>query len=89
MTYRTICICAIFAIAAVGVTAQSGPRVEVKLSLGDGKSSYRAGEPIILVMTFKAFSEGYSVRMGQDVNDTIMDEVMITYQWRGRMEKTV
>ena len=67
-----------FALGAMNATAQSAPCCEVKLSLAGDKTSYRAGEPIIMVMTFKAFAEGYSVGVGVDVNDTIMDEVMVT-----------
>ncbi len=78
MAYRVIYACALLAIAAIGASAQSASPVEVSLALGDGKTTYRAGELITLVMTFNAFAEGYSVREGRDIQDTIMDEVMVT-----------
>ena len=77
MPYRTILICSIFAFAALSSLAQS-PCCEVKLSLAGDKTSYRAGEPITMVMTFQAFADGYSVSMGVGVTDTIMDEVSVT-----------
>jgi hypothetical protein len=39
--------------------SQQSPDVQVYLSIQDGKDSFRAGEPIVLVLTFTAKTPGY------------------------------
>jgi hypothetical protein len=73
--------------AAMTVCAQDDSRLEVKLSLGEGKTSYRAGEPITLVLTFRSYTPGYFLSAGHEVIDTVQDEVLVTptngvFEWK-------
>lgn len=41
--------------------AQQSPDVQLHLSIQDGKDSFRAGEPIVLVLRFTATVPGYQI----------------------------
>ncbi|HLK64936.1 MAG TPA: hypothetical protein VKU19_15950 [Bryobacteraceae bacterium] len=61
-------------------------QVDVHLSLLDGKTSYRSGEPIRLVLTFSALSGSYMLNMTGEKPMSNLEEVVITpetgvYDW--------
>jgi len=64
--------------ATVALAQDSPADVHVRLSLVDNKSSFRAGDPIRLVLEFTADHEGYDVDTVRDTTDAPSDTLFVT-----------
>lgn len=64
--------------ATVALAQDSPADVHVKLSLVDNKTSFRAGDPIKLVLEFTADHEGYDVDTVRDTTDGPSDTLFVT-----------
>jgi len=64
--------------ATVALAQDSPADVHVKLSLADNKTSFRAGDPIRLVLEFTADHEGYDVDTVRDTTDSPSDTLFFT-----------
>jgi len=76
-----------FALSALVVYAQDDRGLEVRLSLAENKTTFRSGEPITLVLTFKGGADGYNVSVGQELIDTVQDDVIVSpangaFEWK-------
>jgi hypothetical protein len=58
--------------------AQDAPPVRVRLSLADGKTVYRSGEPIKLILEFTADGGGYQVDKIPDRSEPTSDAVSVS-----------
>jgi len=65
-------------VATVALAQDSAGDVQVKLSLADNKTSFRAGDPIRLVLEFTADHEGYDVDTVTDKTGSPSDTVFIS-----------
>jgi len=66
--------------------AQQSPDVQVHLSIQDGKDSFRAGEPIVLVLTFTAAMPGYQINEITTEPASPVDQILLSptagvYPW--------
>jgi hypothetical protein len=87
MTLRAVLVSLFVALFAAASFAQDDPGLEAQLSLGDGKTTYRSGEPITLVLTLKGTVDGYFVSVGREVIDTVQDDVIVSpaagvFEWK-------
>ena len=64
--------------ATVALAQDSPADVHVKLSLTDNKTSFRAGDPIRLVLEFTADHEGYDVDTVRDTTEATSDILFVT-----------
>jgi hypothetical protein len=66
--------------------SQQSPDVQVYLSIQDGKDSFRAGEPIVLVLTFTAKTPGYQFNEITTEPASPIDQILLSptggvYPW--------
>lgn len=69
---------ALFATLPASVFAQSPSGVQVRLLLGENKTTYRTGERISLVLEFTADRDGYQVEVTQDGWQPTMDVISLS-----------
>ena len=77
---------ALILLSACASLAQQSPDVQVRLSLPNGKDSYRGGEPIVLELTFTATVPGYQVNEVTTEPASPIDQVLLSpargvYSW--------
>ena len=82
-------LAALLAIASATVAlGQNAPRdVRAKLSLADAKTTFRIGEPIVVILEFTADRDGYVADVTPDQSETRIDNVSVSpdsgvYHWR-------
>lgn len=73
-------------LSACASLAQQDPDVQVRLSLANGKDSYRGGEPIVLELTFTARVLGYRINEITTEPASPVDQVLLSpakgvYPW--------
>ena len=74
----------LFAFAFV-ISAQTAGVAEVDLSLADGKTIYRNGEPVRLILSFTASGKGYTLNSHGEKPTSVFDEVTVSPE-RGILE---
>jgi len=77
---------ALILLSACASLAQQNADVQVRLSLANGKDSYRGGEPIILELTFTASAPGYQINVITTEPASPVDQVVLSpakgvYPW--------
>jgi hypothetical protein len=77
---------ALILLSACAALAQQNPDLQVRLSLANGKDSYRGGEPIILEVTFTARALGYRINEVTTEPASPVDQVLLSpakgiYPW--------
>lgn len=78
-TIRLLIIALVVCCDSFYAAAQSPPvDVHVRLLLADGKTSFRIGDPIKLVMEFSADTPGYNVDVIQDQREQSLDTVVVS-----------
>ena len=73
---RFFCLCFLIFVFAIPVFSQN--TAEVKLSLADGKTVYKAGEPIRLILTFTANGGEYNLLVDNDKIEFLSDEIFLS-----------
>src|SRR2546425_3552717 len=74
--------------SATAALAQNAPSdVRAKISLADAKTTFRIGEPIVVMLEFTADRDGYVADITSDKSETRVDEVSVSpeagvYHWR-------
>jgi len=86
MRMRSGFIFALILLSACASLAQQNPDVQARLSLANGKDSYRGGEPIVLELTFIARVPGYQVNEVTTEPASPVDQVLLSpakgvYSW--------
>ncbi|HBB98256.1 MAG TPA: hypothetical protein DC054_22970 [Blastocatellia bacterium] len=87
---KLVCfLAALLLLASAKVSfCQNAPTdVHAKLTLADAKTTYRIGEPIVVILEFTADRDGYQADITADKSDTRVDEVYVSpesgvYHWR-------
>lgn len=87
---KLVCfLAALLLLASANVAfCQTAPSdLHAKLSLPDAKTTFRIGEPIVLILELTADRDGYTADVTSDKSDTRVDEVFVSpesgiYHWR-------
>jgi hypothetical protein len=66
----------LFVISAIAQTA--GADVQVRLALAGGKSVYRTGDPIRLILSFTSEADGYNLNITTTKPASPVDEILLT-----------
>src|SRR5260370_17495555 len=69
---------ALILLSACASLAHQNPDVQVRLSLANGKDSYRGGEPIVLELTFTATAPGYQINEVTTEPASPVDQVLLS-----------